>query len=85
MSVTLLEDLRQFREFLSQKLESQPEGPSPEDVLKQWRAAHPLSDELAASSAEIQQALDEMPLSVGVSACDASAACWPFVDQAKLR
>ena len=55
-------DLRQFREFLSQQVDCDPEDLTPEDVLDQWRASHPLPGELETSAAEIQQTLDEMRL-----------------------
>ena len=66
-------DLRQFREFLSQQVDGDAEDLTPEEVLDQWRASHPLPGELEASAAEIQQSLDEMRPEQGVLARDASA------------
>ena len=66
-------DLRQFREFLSQQVDGDAEDLTPEDLLDQWRANHPLPGELEASAAEIQQTLDEMRLEAGVLAREASA------------
>ena len=72
-SGAIQEDLLQFREFLSQQVDCDPEDLTPEDVLDQWRASHPLPGELETSAAEIQQTLDEMRLDTGVLAREASA------------
>ena len=72
MRGAIQEDLRQFREFLSQHVDCDPEDVTPEDLLDQWRASHPLPGELEASAVEIQQTLDEMRLEAGVPAHDAS-------------
>ena len=66
-------DLRQFREFLSQQVDCDPVDLTPEEVLDQWRASHPLPGELEASAAEIQQTLDEMRQEASVPAREASA------------
>jgi hypothetical protein len=73
MEATIQADLRQFREFLSQQVDGNPGDLTPEEVLDQWRANHPLPGELEASAAEIQQTLDEMRPDSGVLARDASA------------
>lgn len=73
MQGTIQADLRQFREFLSQQVDGNPMDLTPEEVLDQWRANHPLPSELEASAAEIQQTLDEMRPEAGVPARDASA------------
>ncbi len=73
MQGTIQADLRQFREFLIQQADGNSEDLTPEDVLDQWRANHPLPGELEASAAEIQQTLDEMRPEAGVQARDASA------------
>lgn len=65
-------DLRQFREFLSQQVDCDPEDLTPEEVLDQWRASHPLPGELEASAAEIQRTLDEISPESGVLAREAS-------------
>lgn len=72
MQGTIQADLRQFREFLIQKVDGNPVDLTPEDVLDQWRTSHPLPGELEASAAEIQQTLDEMRPGAGVLARDAS-------------
>ena len=72
MQPVIHQDLQQFQEFLSQQVNCDPEGLTPEDVLDQWRASHPLPGELEASAAEIQQTLDELSLDAGVLAHDAS-------------
>lgn len=72
MAMTVSEDLRQFREFVNQQVDCQPVALSPEEVLDQWRAEHPLPDDEAASAAEIQESLEEMESGVrGVPARDA--------------
>ncbi len=73
MQGTIQADLRQFREFLIQQVDGNPVNMTPEDVLDQWRASHPLPDELEASAADIQQTLDEMRPETGVLARDASS------------
>lgn len=73
MQPAIQADLRQFREFLSQQVDADPEDLTPEEVLDQWRANHPLPGDLEASAAEIQQTLDEMRLDEGVLARNASA------------
>ncbi len=73
MQETMQADLRQFREFLIQQVDDNPEDLTPEDVLDQWRADHPQPGELEASAAEIQQTLDEMRPEAGALARDASA------------
>lgn len=72
MQGTIQADLRQFREFLIQQADGNLEDLTPEDVLDQWRANHPLPGELEVSAAEIQQTLDEMRPGAGVLARDAS-------------
>ncbi len=73
MQGTIQADLLQFREFLDQQVDGNPASLTPEDVLDQWRANHPLPAELEASAAEIQQTLDEMRPESGVPAREASA------------
>lgn len=73
MQGTIQADLYQFREFLIQQVDGNPVDLTPEDVLDQWRASHPLPGELDASAVEIQQTLDEMRPEAGVLARDASS------------
>lgn len=73
MQPAIQADLRQFREFLSQQVDADPDDLTPEEVLDQWRASHPLPGELEASAAEIQQTLDEIRPETGILARDASA------------
>lgn len=72
MAMTVSEDVRQFREFVNQQVDNQPVALSPEEILDQWRAEHPLPDEEAASAVEIQESLEEMEAGVrGIPARDA--------------
>lgn len=73
MQATIEADLRQFREFLCQQVDGDAVDLTPEEVLDQWRATHPLPGELDANAAEIQQTLDEIRPEAGVLARDASA------------
>ena len=73
MSATVVEDLRQFRDFLTDHLVDVPQPLCVEELLDEWRAANPLPSEIEASADEIQQTLNEMKPGRGVSAREASA------------
>jgi hypothetical protein len=55
-----LDDLREFYEFVGEKLHNGGAGLSPEEAVNQWRALHPSSEELSQSVAAVRQALADL-------------------------
>jgi hypothetical protein len=53
-------ELRQFHEFVGEKLNNGAANLSPEEVLDQWRELHPNQAELDESVSAIRQALADM-------------------------
>ncbi len=60
MDSTTFGELREFHEFLGQKLNNGSAHASPEEVLDEWRALHPESDEFRESVVAIRQALADL-------------------------
>ena len=60
MTSVVANELECFHQFVKGKLGSSSPDPSPEDVLSEWRAAHPLPDDFAESAAAVRQALADM-------------------------
>ena len=60
MTAIVANELESFHQFVKGKLGSSPTDPSPEDVLSEWRAAHPLPDDFSESAVAVQQALADM-------------------------
>lgn len=54
-------ELEQFRDFVNEHL-SKPDGSRllPEEILELWRLEHPIPEELAASVADLEKAIEEM-------------------------
>jgi len=53
-------ELRDFHDFLSEKLSNGGAGISPEEALDEWRAQNPEVQGLADEIAAIKEALDDM-------------------------
>jgi hypothetical protein len=53
-------DLRDFHEFLGEKLSNGGAELSPEEALDEWRARHPESHGFADEVAAVKEALDDM-------------------------
>jgi len=53
-------ELRDFRDFLSQKLSNGGAEVSPEEALDEWRTGHPESHAKDEDAAAIQEALDDL-------------------------
>ncbi len=53
-------ELRDFHDFLGQKLSNGGVDLSPEEALDEWRGTHPESQTLADDAAAIQEALRDM-------------------------
>ena len=60
MTAVVANELESFHQFVKGKLGPSSADPSPEDVLSEWRAAHPLPDDWSESAAAVQQALTDM-------------------------
>ncbi len=68
MATDLRLELREFHEFLSDKLAESHPVLSPEEALDEWRAVHPHEEAFAEDVAAVQEALDDMAAGdVGVS------------------
>lgn len=54
-------ELEQFRDFINEHL-NKPDGSRllPEEILELWRLDHPIPEELAASVADLEKAIEEM-------------------------
>src|SRR5439155_26265117 len=57
---TQTNELRDFHEFLGEKLSNSGVSLSPEEALDEWREQHPESQELTDDVAAIKEALDDM-------------------------
>jgi hypothetical protein len=53
-------DLQRFRDFLNEQLNNGGADLSPEEILDLWRVENPLPAELAASVADLKEAIAEM-------------------------
>ena len=60
MNPQTTDELREFHQFLGDKLQNGGARLSPEEVLDEWRDSHPSADEMDAEVAAIQEALDDM-------------------------
>jgi hypothetical protein len=60
MSTEMIEELREFHRFLTDKLRSDGIDLSPEEALDEWRRLHPPTDVLKGDVAAIQEALDDL-------------------------
>jgi hypothetical protein len=60
MAAGLSSELARFREFLGEKLANGGSHLSPEEVLEEWRAAHPLHEEPGEDYEAVRQALADM-------------------------
>ena len=60
MSSDLSIELREFHQFLGQKLAAGTMAISPEQALDEWRLAHRSEEELADDIAAVREALDDM-------------------------
>ncbi len=60
MATEMIDELRQFHSYLSEKLKEDGVALSPEEALDDWRRTHPLDEALEEEIAAIQQALDDM-------------------------
>jgi hypothetical protein len=59
-NLTHQNELAEFHRFLSEKITNGGCSLSPEEVLDEWRADHPSSEEFAASVVAVRQALADM-------------------------
>jgi hypothetical protein len=65
----MLDELRQFHEFVGQQLQSPNATATPELCLKEWRRRHPCDQELAESISDLRGTLNDMQQGdVGVNA-----------------
>ena len=60
MSTDLRLELREFHEFLTEKLTASDAVVSPEEALDEWRAIHPNEEAFAEDVAAVQEALDDI-------------------------
>ena len=60
MTAVVANELERFHQFVEGKLGSSSADLSPEDVLSEWRAKHPLPDDLSESVGAVKQALADM-------------------------
>jgi len=60
MSSQTAEELRAFHGFLSEMLNGDANGLSPEEALDEWRQLHPSSDAADEDIAAVREALDDM-------------------------
>jgi hypothetical protein len=60
MSARMVDELRDFHRFLSDKLSERQVDWSPEEALDEWRRLHPEAQALAEEVAAIQEALSDM-------------------------
>ncbi|HWY87935.1 MAG TPA: hypothetical protein VNX28_14485 [Gemmataceae bacterium] len=54
------DELREFHDFLGEKLANGGANISPEEALDQWRILHPDSEELTESLSAVREALADM-------------------------
>jgi hypothetical protein len=60
MNVQHLDDLRDFHQFVGDKVNNGGASLSPEEVLDEWRMLHPDPESIAEDVAAIQEAIDDM-------------------------
>ena len=60
MNSPVSQELRSFKDFVSEKLESGDAGLTPEEALDQWRSLHPDPEDLQQSVAAVRKALIDM-------------------------
>src|SRR6478735_7388756 len=60
MPTPLLEELRAFHRFLSEKVRANAADLSPEEALDEWRRRHPSADTLDEDTAAVQEVLDDL-------------------------
>lgn len=60
MHTSSINDLRDFHQFVGEKVGNGGAALSPEDVLDEWRMLHPDPEAIAEDVAAIQEALDEI-------------------------
>lgn len=56
----LLEELRAFHRFLSEKVRASAADLSPEEALDEWRRQHPLTEAPDEDAAAVREALDDL-------------------------
>ena len=71
MATGVSSDLRDFHEFIGQKLASGSASLSPEAALDEWRSDHPDPRELAESLGALREALEEADRGEGIPLGDA--------------
>jgi len=60
MSASLTDELGEFHQFLGSRLSQGESSLTPEEILVEWRAEHPLPEDLADSLFQVRQALADM-------------------------
>jgi hypothetical protein len=60
MNTQVSQELRFFKDFVSEKLESGDAGLTPEEALDQWRSMNPDPEDLQQSVAAVRKALIDM-------------------------
>ncbi len=60
MPTEIIEELREFHRFLTDKLSADGNDLSPEEALDEWRRLHPQTQALDEEVAAIREALDDM-------------------------
>jgi hypothetical protein len=60
MTTPWVYDLRDFHQFVGNKVSSDGASLSPEEVLDEWRTLHPDPESVADDVAAIQEAIDDM-------------------------
>ena len=60
MTAAVANELERFHQFVEEKLGSSSADLSPEEVLLEWRAAHPSTDDLSEDVVAVKQALADM-------------------------
>lgn len=60
MSAVVSTELQEFAQFVQAKLAAGETKLSPEEVVDQWRDAHPTEEEFEENVQAIQEALDQM-------------------------
>ena len=60
MPTEIVEDLREFHRFLTDKLRADGIDLSPEEALDEWRRLHPQTQAFDEEVAAIREALDDM-------------------------
>jgi len=60
MPSPMLEELREFHRFLSEKVGANAADLSPEEALDEWRRQNPPTDALDEDTAAVREALDDL-------------------------